>query len=84
MDQHIESLKHGTTKFMNNKELARLEADFASMDITNSHVIHSKSKIYHKYLSRQKEIYFYLYKLETIVMIKGQYLVMLYHQIYIP
>ena len=34
-----------------------------------------------KYLIKQKEAYYYLYKLETIVMMKGQYLMQLYHQI---
>ena len=63
------------------KELARLGADFASINILNSHVTHSKSKMNHKHLTRQKDDYYYLRKLETIVMIMKQYLVQLHCQI---
>ena len=35
-------------------------------------------EVNHKYFTKQQKVYYYLYKLETIVTMNGQYLVLLY------
>ena len=63
------------------RELAKIGANFASININNSHVTHSKSKTHHEHLTRLKEVCYCLYELKTMVMIMDQYLVQLYHHI---
>ena len=51
------------------RELAKLGANFASIDISNSHIAHSKLKnacMYDKDLTRQKEVCYYLYEVKTV------------------
>ena len=40
-------------------------------------------KMHHKHLNRQRDVCYYLYEVKTIVMIKEQYLLQPYHQIFI-
>ena len=63
------------------RELAKLGADFASININNSHITHSKSKNASQAPDQQKEVYYYLHEFETTLMIKRQYLVQPYCQI---